>query len=253
MPGRQRTQSRNNVCRYTASRTDWTKVDKLSYKEVTNSNIIFEEITDESKLVDAISNLTTTITTASQECCIRPRRNFKKSNKGLNVWNPRISYLVKRSKVIHLQWKDAGRPSDNCPIATERKDIKRQLRSEIRRSTRALTDQHYENIMKASSEDTKLFHKLVKLQRSNKTTMTSLLVMDDDNLTEPEDICDGFRKHFNKLAVSQDDSNFSAQFKCNADFKVAQIDRWLKEHRHKIEPATTEEVQKLIPIYKITA
>ena len=104
------------------------------------------------------------------------------------MWNPRISELVRRSKEVHLQWKDAGRPSNICPIATEQKDIKRQLHSEIRRSTRALTDQHYEDIMKARSEDTKLFHKLVKLQRSKTTTMTSLLVMDDDNLTDPEDI-----------------------------------------------------------------
>ena len=43
---------------------------------------------------------------------------------GLDVWNPRISELVKRSKVVHLQWKDAGRPSNICPIATERKDIR---------------------------------------------------------------------------------------------------------------------------------
>ena len=95
MTGRQHNQSRNNVHRYMASRTDWTKVDKLSYNEVTNSNIIIEDITDESKLLDAISNLNNTITTASQDCLIRPRRKFKKSNKGLDVWNPRISKLVK--------------------------------------------------------------------------------------------------------------------------------------------------------------
>ena len=248
--GSQHFQSKNNVHRYITFRTDWTKVDKLRYKEITNSNTIINEITDENKLMDAISNLTNTITTASQECLIRPKRNFKKSNKGLDVWNPRISELVKRSKVVHLQWKDAGRPSNICPIATERKAIKRQLRSEIRRSTRALTDQHYEDIMKARSEDTKLFHKLVKLQRSKTTTMTSLLVMDDDNLTDPEDICDGFRKHFNKLAATKDDPDFSAQFKSNADFKVAQIDKWLNEQHHKMEPATTEEVQKLIASFK---
>ena len=74
--------------------------------------------------------------------------------------------------------------------------------------------------------------------------------MDDDNLTDPEDICDGFRKHFNKLAATKDDPDFSAQFKSNADFKVAQIDKWLNEQHHKMEPATTEEVQKLIVSFK---
>ena len=144
--GSRHSQARKNVYRYTVSRIDWTKVDKLRYKEVTNSIIIITEITDESMLTDAIINLTNTITTASQECLIRPRRNFKKSNKELDVCNPRISELVKCSKAIHLQWKVAGRPSNICPIVTERKDIKRQLRFEIWRSTRTLNDLQYEDI-----------------------------------------------------------------------------------------------------------
>ena len=68
--------------------------------------------------------------------------------------------------------------------------------------------------------------------------------------TDPKDICDGFRKHFDKLAVIKDDPGFSALFKSNADFKVTQSDKWLKEHHHTMEPATTEEVQKLIESFK---
>ncbi len=243
---------KNTVHLLTSRKTDWTKVDKTNYWEVTNAKIAVNKVTNDIELMSAISNLTDTLTKASQECCNKPVKRHKKSDKGLNIWSPKISELVKRSKVTHLCWKNAGRPTYNTgnPIAVERKTIKRQLRSEIRRASRDIADQHKNDIMKARTEDTKLFHKLIKIQRSEKTTSTSLLHLDGEEFTEPEDICDGFRKHFSNLAVSSDNPKFSAEFKENADHKVTEIEDWSKVNRKKIDPVSPDEVQKLITTFK---
>lgn len=230
-------------------KTNWTKIDKCRYRELTNDNMVTQKITNKDELLSVINNLTDTLTNASQECCGRPRKH-KKSTKGLNVWNSRISSLAKHSKAVHLQWKNAGRPGKDSPIAAERKTTKRRLRAEVRRACRDRDDQHRDDIMKARSVDTKLFHKLVKLQRAEKNTPTSLLIVDGEELTDPEDICEGFRKHFNNLAVSQDYPNFSAKYKDNANTKVAEIEELSINKQDKIDPVTTEDVLKLTATFK---
>jgi hypothetical protein len=61
--------------------------------------------------------------------------------------------------------------------------------------------------MQASENDSKTFHKLIRMQRSNSNINTDILILDGTKYTEDE-LMDGWKIHFEKLATPSMNDSF---------------------------------------------
>ena len=101
--------------------------------------------------------------------------------------------------------------------------------------------------MTAKKEDQQLFYKLVNKQRSVQQHTTNSIIIEGDELATPEEVLEGWKIHFQKLATPQQkdldiDKDFEDLVILN-DLLIQQICSDIKEP---ITPVTHEEVQDAI-------
>jgi len=235
---------------YSNSKTDWSNIDIERYNALIEERINAMTIDSNDKLIKAIDELTTSMLSSSIDCMTKPLRKGKRSKKGLDIWNPTINSLVKAKKAAFFEWKEAGRPSDPLDASNiKKKRTKCDLRSAIRRSSRDITENHLNEISNAHSNDDKLFHKLVKAQRAEPTKFTNRLLLNDEELTEPDGICDGFREHFKLLADKKVMSNADTE-ETSVNCSRIPIIEDLCGSNPNVQPVTLEELKKIISSFK---
>ena len=238
-----------SIDRYQGVKTNWDKIDKDKYKRLLDERITPRLIKSNEDLDHVIQELNDVMILTSKECLLKPDRKAKRSSKGLDIWSPSISNLVKLNKKAHFMWKEAGRPKDtHHPDNVRRKNSKRALRSAIRRANRNIKDHHLQEISSAHSKDTKLFHKLIKAQRAESTNFTNPLIINDDKLTDPDEICSGFKDHFCKLADNLSTEGFSS-IEETASIRLPIIHDLCKNGEN-ATPVEVDEVKKLIISFK---
>lgn len=64
----------------------------------------------------------------------------------------------------------------------------------------------YEQIMESAEFNQKLFHKIIRTQRTIRTATAEILIVDGKELTQSEDILDGWKHHFETLGTPQQTS-----------------------------------------------
>lgn len=229
-------------------RLDWLKMDIVKYRSMTESSSFHGNIDGAFDLSFAIQMLNDGLLSASKECYLIPVRKAKRSKKGLDIWNPRISTCVKINKACFVEWKHAGSPrNSDHPALVERKRAKSMLRSEIRRTRAETRERMYTEIMNAKTEDTRLFYRLVQKQRSTKSSNTDMLLINGQKLVDDEAILEGFKNHFELLATPKANSNFNDNFKLSSQFNEALLDIRYREYEHeRVIPLCMTEVKQLI-------
>ena len=109
-------------------------------------------------------------------------------------WNPEIAAAKAAAKLAHAQWKSAGRPNGTHPVSTTKRTAKKLLRR-AQRQQAARDRQNNE----ARRDDSKLFHSIVRAQRSSKATNTKELVF--QNKLFSGDLTPVWDMHFATLAT----------------------------------------------------
>ena len=113
---------------------------------------------------EAMSAFTSAISKASSATMGRGRHRKMKRKKYL--WSTEIQEASMKSKHAFWKWKTEGRPGLPHPLAIAKNRAKKMLRSTQRLAEAVRRDEYMRDIMQASSTDSKLFHRLVKNNRS---------------------------------------------------------------------------------------
>ena len=125
-----------------------------------------------------------------------PRKKVKKKKA---PWNPEIAAAKAAAKLAHGQWKSAGRPNGTHPTATTKRTAKKLLRRAQRQQAARERQKNLKKLSEARKDDSKLFHSIVRAQRSAKTTNTKELVF--QNKLFSGDLTAVWDMHFAALAT----------------------------------------------------
>ncbi|CAG2221528.1 unnamed protein product [Mytilus edulis] len=122
----------------------------------------------------------TSIEKIMHDACNEAIPNYNKSirtkSTGKSLWNKNISEVSKITKENHALWKKGGAPKDkNNPLKSQLTAAKRLLRKAHRQAYASQREKLANQIMTASSSDKKLFHKLLRTQRSDGNRFTKTL------------------------------------------------------------------------------
>ena len=236
-------------------RINWAKIDIQKYKSITDVSIV-PDMDDNHDLSLAVDNVTNFLNKAAEECSLVPPKKPKKSVKGLNIWTPEIANLVKKSKEKHGVWTKAGEPpSMDHPTVIERKKAKCELRSAIRRSRAISRKRYYDEIMQAESEDQLLFYKLIRNQRSIKSTNTDTLTINGCTRVGDEQVLQGFANYFEDLATPKETCSvdYDEDYKMTAELKETILfdlysnnNRCTTDHVAPIMPLNLSEMKKIV-------
>ena len=98
----------------------------------------------------------------------------KRSKKGFTIWNEGVAAAVQRSEIAHYQWKCAGRPRDNSEPLRQKKEAQKSMRRVLRMTLYQQKQDFLTEVMSAKDSDVKLFHRLIKRQRTLPNTATQV-------------------------------------------------------------------------------
>lgn len=184
----------------------WASIDKSQYEDKVQEKLQGYDMS----LIDARRTakiIEMSVFQAAQE--LQPRKPPpRKGHKRRRPWTRDIANAVKHSKAAHFMWKDAGKPPRGHPLFDKRKKAARSVRSAQRVRIALGRRRLYSQINKASSRDQKLFHKLLRRQRTTHQPNVVLKV-DGRELHDPGDISQAYRNHFEKLATPLESPHFS--------------------------------------------
>ena len=155
---------------------------------------------------------------------ITPQEKVKEGNEG-------VVAAVQRSKMAHYQWKCAGRPRDNSEPLRQKKEAKKSMRRVLRMTLYQQKQDFLTDVMSAKDSDVKLFHRLIKLQRTLPTTATQVLVYDGETLSGSGKIAAGFASHFQSLATPLTNNDFDADHYSQVEADVLVIEENCRRYR----------------------
>lgn len=147
----------------------------------------------------------TSIEKIMHDACNEAIPNYNKSirtkSTGKSLWNKNISEVSKITKENHALWKNGGAPKDkNNPLKSQLTAAKRLLRKTHRQAHASQREKLANQIMTASSLDDKLFHKLLRTQRSDGNRFTKTLRRGNQTTEKNEDILHMWTDYFYELS-----------------------------------------------------
>lgn len=233
----------------THMKLNWDKMNKDEYRNVAETFLTPSiTISNSSDLLTHLESLMSSLNDAANSC--NPvRSKTKKSRKGLIVWTPAISKAAAESKLANRNWKMAGSPKDsNHVTCIERKRAKARLRSAIRSRSRCLRDEKYNKIATAHKNDSKLFYKLIRQQRSNARNLVEEIHYNNEIFDDPDKISHAFRQYFESLATPGHNVEFDQQYKVDAILNRILIDELFSmcPENSEIQHITYEEMSDII-------
>ena len=139
--------------------------------------------------------------------------------------------LISKSKQIDAEWKETGK--NDSKLATERNNVRKQLRAEMRKQNAIQRDENIKKIMDADTRDKSLFYSLVKKSRSSNSTISNLEI-------------DVVTKHFEKLAQPTLLPNYDTEWMKTVEEDVQLLDTIERNLPSNKIPITELEVSKAI-------
>ncbi|KAK3089516.1 hypothetical protein FSP39_004221 [Pinctada imbricata] len=188
------------------ARVKWKSVDIDLYQALVKDRTcdLDPNLTTMLKVDQYISNIHEILTSSAMQCAdshnLRPKRRQK-----LRCWTPEIKQAIKLNKEAHYMYKmkeDSGTLTQQDVV--KRKQSKSHLRSLCRKENAKAQMQQRLEILEAKSEDSALFHRLVRRQRNGPKSNLCELTVNGQKLQGTENIRDGWKDHFNKLAIPTD-------------------------------------------------
>ena len=188
----------------------WEKCDHNIYKDCIQNEI--NNLEKEHQPVNfKIKQLDQMLHKAGAKAIPKYRKIKSLKTCGKGIWNSKISQKSKEAKRANWQWKNSKKTNSNSD--SEKKEMvrrKRELRQLQRQAHASKKDNMISDIMQASENDSKTFHKLIRMQRSNSNINTDILILDGTKYTEDE-LMDGWKIHFEKLATPSMNDSFDVE------------------------------------------
>ena len=112
-----------------------------------------------------------------------------------------------------------------------------------------IREKKYTEIMNARVDNTKLFFKLIQIQRATKSTSTELLITNNKSYTH-SDIAGGFATFYTNLAMPKSSESFDQPYKDWASLCTAIQDVICRNDSNAIIPISLEELIHIIASFK---
>ncbi|VDI04539.1 Hypothetical predicted protein [Mytilus galloprovincialis] len=191
-------------------RVKWEKINKEKYQNMVSNKLLEINLEPEKSTYSELSNVTSELCaildTAARACA--PTQKSKSRPKSSRSWSPAINKACKVSKQKFWEWKCDGRPLNlNCMSLINMKEAKKRLRSTQRQHEAMLRKSKYEKIMKAHEGDQQTFYRLIANQRKDGSVQTTCLKVEENLLSTPNDIRNGWADYFEELATPHYNKN----------------------------------------------
>ncbi|CAG2239126.1 unnamed protein product [Mytilus edulis] len=159
--------------------------------------------------------------------------------------NDAIKEAIKKKKLAFHDWKLNGRPKESDSIYLKKKKLTTHiLRKECRLEVAKRRINERQKLINARTSDRNMFYKIIKSQRGKLSRFIDQLHV-DDNTYHNDNIIEGWRSHFHKLAKKEQNQNYDTQY-LDLIEKEAKIIIDICKDRFKHNPITEEEISKAI-------
>lgn len=206
------TEMDNNQSKTTISKIRWEKVDILKYKQNIQCGLekLNFEIDSEEDLSTVLQNINNIIKVSAEVAtpgCLRPRKKPK-----LKVMNDAIRNAITQKKRAFHNWKANGRTRDpNNLYMKAKKETTQLLRKECRLEIANRRIVERQRLIQVRSTDKNMLFKLIRKQRGQLTRHIDSLTVDDTTYSNNE-ILQGWRKHFLKLAEKSNSEQYNQEY-----------------------------------------
>ena len=229
------------------SRPNWDECDREKYIETISNEIPIVMKKSKGNIEQDVRNLENLLHKAGEKSIPRYRKKIQRKTKGRAIWNEDIGKASKRSKEAYRLWKQHGAPQDSGnPSKAAMITAKKLLRKAQRQTIAAIRDKTAENIMEASTTDTKLFHKLVRIQRATPVSNTKLLKLKGKTADDTEGILKMWQEYFQELSIPAMEDYFDPEKLELVEIQNNIIEKIEKQNGTGIDPVTNEEITRAI-------
>ena len=129
-----------------------------------------------------------------------PHSMPKARTSGKQEWNPDTKETYNIALQVWKTWKKAGKPRHGI-LHRRYLQRKREFRRQLRQSRAKIHRKTLKDIENASSRDQKLFHRLIKMNRSSTTSHATETIKYKDRVFQgPYEILEGWGMYFKDLA-----------------------------------------------------
>ena len=207
-------------CRYTlksvpgpsrrvTTRINWDRVDKQVYQEKVSAELGKLAISD--TLDETIDNINTVIKVATD--LVVPPRQAKRSAPKLKIASSSMKEASAKNKRVFWEWKKSGKPreTDNV-LYMAVKSSKRDLRRECRKSLATKRNDYKQEILDSRDRNSKVFHRLISNQKGKSTNIMTELTVSQKTFKTEQEILEGWKIHFSKLAEKSDPEGFDREY-----------------------------------------
>ncbi|XP_071123630.1 uncharacterized protein [Mytilus edulis] len=225
----------------------WTDCDHQIYKEVINKDL--PKLMQKSKgiIEQDIRNLEKLLHKAGEAAISKYRRKIKIKSKGKAIWNEQIDKASKQSKNAYKVWRQHGAPQERSnELKIKMTAAKRILRKAQRQTYASQRESTAGKIMKASNADTKLFYKLINMQRKTPLTNTKILKLNEKTAEDGPSIMNIWQEHFQQLATPTIEENFDTEKLELVEIQNNIIESIEREKGQGIDLVNVKEVNKAI-------
>jgi hypothetical protein len=224
----------------------WKKMDECAYKNnLANSIASLPSLNNSVNPQDidrTIHKLTDKIHQAAEAAV--PYKMI--SGKKRPLWSSEINNAMTESRACLRRWKAAGRPEPSHPLSQTIRTAKKLLRKAMRVRTATARKQLYEKLMDATENKDAIFYKLVSRQRTDTAQPSGTLLVNDELITNPDDILCAWADYFEKLGTPLEASHFNQPYRQQVEDDIFVISHFGNHKTLKPDPVTNLEVIKAI-------
>lgn len=217
-------------------RIKWHKCDLKEYQKLVDTELCKHDFQNGTldKHLECISSIL--INSAEQVTNAAERlRGVRKKKVNHKNWPKHILDLCRKSKQAYWEYKHCQGTKNDQDKCSELWLICKRAKRDLRRAQRQLEASRkyklYSEIMSAHSNDQKLFHKLINIQRNGSNRKLSKLIIDDVHLETNSDIRQGWVDYFEQLSQASQNESFSEQYKQFILNKIQMIDQLTEKMR----------------------
>ena len=223
------------------TKPQWHKADIDRYKAEIRENL--PELHNVSTVREKVTKLVETLHKAGKKSIPSYMKLKQSKTKGKGIWNKRISNASKEAKLSFKKWKDSGRKDEN--LKTQVRQNKKKLRQIQRQSIADIRNKENERLMATSTSDNKTFFNLIRKQRKSQNENTQILWVNEQEITDKEEILDEWKNHFQDLATPKEEHTVNEKSRIIKLQNILIEEKELKEGSE-IQPTNFNEIREAI-------
>ena len=195
-------------------RVNWDKVNVELYRQHLNSSLSNYSL-EKIPATHGVEILESAMAEAALQAMSPPPRSKKARRKKQRrkPWPPDVAQAVLKSRHIHYMWKEAGSPScKDHPLSVQQRKASRAVRTAQRVLAGQARSRKYKEISKASADDTKLFHSLIRQHRGGSANTRVTIVVDGQPLSDPQEAADSWGDYYGVLSTPSSNPSFDDSY-----------------------------------------